>query len=545
MSASTTDSWDRARQTFADQFEQGGTNLVYRRSQKGEAISVSAAERSKFIGDFDRSVRRAKWIIYIGLTLALGSVVLFSFLRGSDLSQAAVFAGIGLVMISYFAYYRWAWAAPARELAGRTPIARERSSEEVRRLRFQRLTYGQLASAGVGGLVIPLIGSSRQDVFSGWNRLWLIFGGGIVLAAAVQAFRKWRFDQEDSYRNVISRPSNRDITHRFEDSTPPAEKQLWRYLPFALILLGFAFIAYIPAGKQLAKQPSFWPMLMIGCGGWSLFTVVQGFTNGQIEPFARGFHNAYQRETQPKRFWAAAAWNAIFGCLCLLLAFVMTKDASAQAAQDHCYNQHSEVSAQESFNACTELIEGRTRLTYLTMEDAYVYRAFADENLGDQRRALADYTQAIQLRPADDYAYLKRGLIFLGAMRLDQAVADFTRAHEIDPKSPWPLADRGMAYAWKNDRARAEADFAAVKAIDPANIVVRHGEGVLNMSAGNLEAAIEDFTAAARQDPSDAWSVQMRADAYQQMGEFENARQDREKLLEISRSSAERSRAGH
>jgi Flp pilus assembly protein TadD len=539
MSASPADDWDRIRQTFADQFEQDGKNFFYRRSQKGEAIRVSAEERNKFIDEFDRNVRRANWIIYAGLTLVLGGIIAFSLLRGSDLSQVAVFVGIGLVMIPYSAYYRWAWAAPARELAGRTPVARERTPDEVRRLRFERMKYGQLAAAAFGGLIIPFVGASRQNVFSGWGRLWLVLGGAFALLAVVQAFRKWRFEQEDSYRNLIRRPSKLDVTEPRQDSAPPLKYQLWRYLPFAIIILGTAFIAFTPAGKHLAQTPKFWPLVMIGCGGWALFTVARGFTKGQIEPFARGFHNSYQRETQPKRFWASMAWNSVFGCLCLWLSFMIGRDASAEAVQDQCYNQHNKFSAPESFKACTKLIEGRERLTYLSMGDAYVYRAIADERLGDRTRALADYTQAIRLDPTDDYAYLQRGLIFLDAMRLDQAVADFTRAHEIDPKTPWPLADRGMAYAWKNDRSRAEADFAEVRTVDRANIVVLRGQGVLAMNAGDLEAAVANFTGAVRQNPSDAWSIQMRADAYQQMGEFEKARQDRKTLMQLSRTQGQ------
>ena len=171
---------------------------------------MSAEERSRFVEEFDRDLRRAKWIIYVGLAVVVGGLLVLSVVEGSDLSQLAISAGVGLVMI-YFAYYRWAWAAPARELAGRTPIAGERSAEEVRRLRFQRVTYRQLAGAAFGGMVIPFIGSSRQDVFSGWNRLWLVFGGAIILFAAIQAFRKWRLEQEDSYTNIIPRSSNWDI----------------------------------------------------------------------------------------------------------------------------------------------------------------------------------------------------------------------------------------------------------------------------------------------------------------------------------------------
>jgi hypothetical protein len=321
MISSPADTWGRVRQTFADQFERDGTNFIYRRSQTGDAIRVSAEERANFIEEFDRNLRRAKWIIYIGVTLVLGGFIGFSLLRGSDSSQAAILIGIAIAMIPYFAYYRWTWAAPTRELGSRTPIAGERSADDVRRLRFRRLTYRQLAAAAFGGVMIPFFGSSRQDVFSGWNRLWFAFGCALVLLCAVQAFRKWRFEQEDSYSNVIPPRSDRDRTERARDSTPPKKKQLWRYLPIAVILLGLAFIAYTSAGKQLAKEPSFWPMLMIGFGGWSLFTVVRGFSKGQIEPFARGFYNTYRRETQPKRFWASMTWNGIFGCLCVWLAF--------------------------------------------------------------------------------------------------------------------------------------------------------------------------------------------------------------------------------
>jgi hypothetical protein len=51
MIAKRITSWDGVRQAFAEQFEQSGANFIYRRSQKGEAIRVSAEERSKFIVD--------------------------------------------------------------------------------------------------------------------------------------------------------------------------------------------------------------------------------------------------------------------------------------------------------------------------------------------------------------------------------------------------------------------------------------------------------------------------------------------------------------
>jgi Flp pilus assembly protein TadD len=79
----------------------------------------------------------------------------------------------------------------------------------------------------------------------------------------------------------------------------------------------------------------------------------------------------------------------------------------------------------------------------------------------------------------------------------------------------------------------AKQDFAAVRANDPENRVLLHGEGLMFMFGGDLDAAVDRFTTALTRDPSDVWSLQMRADAYQQMGNFTQARADRDKLLQL------------
>jgi hypothetical protein len=310
------------RQAFADQFEQDGSGFIYRRSQKGAAIRVSADERSRFIDEYNRNLGRATWIMYPSIAVVLVGLVVVPVLGGFNVpQQPLIVGGIVVALVPFVAYYKWAWGAPAREIAGRTPVAGERSPDEVHRLQFQRVTYGQLAIAAFAGLILPFIESSHGNVLSGWNRIWLVVGGALVLLAAVQACRKWRFEQEDSYRKVIPQPPSREITAPAFDAFSPPKGQLWRYLPLAAILLGLAFIAYTSAGKHLAQTPGFWPAVTTGIGGWALFTVARGFAKGQIEPFARGFYRTYQRETEPKRFWASMTWNAICGCLCLWLAF--------------------------------------------------------------------------------------------------------------------------------------------------------------------------------------------------------------------------------
>jgi hypothetical protein len=491
----TNDPWTQARNAFADQFEQFGNGLVYRRSQKGQAISVTVAERRKLTEDFDRRLRRANWIIYIGLTLVLGGVIGFSLIRDSDLSQAAVFIGIATVMIPYFAYYRWAWGAPARELAGRTPVAGERAPQEVRQLQFQRITYGQLATAAVAGLAIPFIGNSRQDIFSGWNRLWLVIGGALIVFAAVQAFRKWRYEQDDSRRIFIPSSLKSDATSSVDDAAPSLSKRLRTYVPLALVLLGFAFIAYTAAGKELARQPGFWSVLMVGLAGWCVFTVARGFATGQIEPLARGFYNSYERETQPKRFWLSMAWNTVFACLCIWVAIGSYRQAVAERIEDQCYEREGVQSAQEVLSACNSLIASQ---------------------------------------PDEMDPYLYRGLMFLDMMKLEPAIADFTRAHELDQRSPWPLANRGLSYAWNKEEERARDDFRAVQAIDPANPVMLRGEAILRMNAGDTRGAVDRLTTSMKRDPDNLWAIRKRAELYWDLGEVEKSREDDSRWRELN-----------
>ncbi len=100
---------------------------------------------------------------------------------------------------------------------------------------------------------------------------------------------------------------------------------------------------------------------MAGCGAWSLFTVVKGATVGTIEPFTKGFHNTYERVTQPKRFWASMTWNAVFGVMCFWIGYQMFADAPTEALEDRCYDRRDTFKRTEEIEACSTLIIDREK----------------------------------------------------------------------------------------------------------------------------------------------------------------------------------------
>jgi hypothetical protein len=188
------------KESFEAQFDDAGENrYLYRRNQKGEAIPVTAEERDRFIRQYVRRI----WFILGGMMAVLlvfwGVVIWWTISDSRNFPDTAMYVGTVVIAAVPITLMYWIRGAPARELEGRTPVGRERSSDEMKAIFFKKTSYGQLAGAAAFGLIVPLMmgfGKSPVDVFHGWGRLWWILGGALALFVAIQAFRKWRFESE-------------------------------------------------------------------------------------------------------------------------------------------------------------------------------------------------------------------------------------------------------------------------------------------------------------------------------------------------------------
>jgi hypothetical protein len=190
--------FERVRQMFADQFEPDGKDYIYRKHMKGAPIQVSTSERNRYIASFNTYIKYGSWSI-IGGTIILGvSLAFYAVETATDLSDIALYVGLGSITVAFMVGYYWAWNLPVRELRGRGTVGEARSRAEIKRLFLAKLTYSQIA-AGAGTAVLLLIKVVwKEDSLSGWNLVWLILAAIILVMAAVQAFRKWRFDSARS-----------------------------------------------------------------------------------------------------------------------------------------------------------------------------------------------------------------------------------------------------------------------------------------------------------------------------------------------------------
>lgn len=383
----------------------------------------------------------------------------------------------------------------------------------------------------------------------------------LLLAIAVTAYVPTLY----VYRHFAHSPSRRDITQPPEDLSWRTSKQLVRSLAIITILAAFGTFIFTPAAVQFAKSPSFLPLLAVAGGGWALVTVAIGFSTGRIEPLVRGLNSVFERDSQPKRFWASMTWNGLLGLGCLWLAFKTNEQATWQPLEDRCYDLKNAYSPKEELSACNQLINARRRDDNIA--DLVAARGSSYFRNGDYRRAKIDYIHAISLNPNDSSshynlalidqergdidgavvhysaairahpenadAYYNRGKLMLQGDKTALALADFTRAHELRPKDPWPLAARGIVYVWKKDRARAKQDFAAVRVLDPSNPDMLRGEAKLSMDAGDMKSAVRRLTAALVRAPGDRPLLRMRAEAYRDLGKTEEADEDLDELWRL------------
>jgi hypothetical protein len=93
--------------------------------------------------------------------------------------------------------------------------------------------------------------------------------------------------------------------------------------------------------------------------------------------------------------------------------------------------------------------------------EAYNNRGYAYYWSGkvEMANAIADYSQAIKSRPAYAYAYNNRGAAYMASGYPDEALRDFDRAIQLQPDFPQAFSNRGNAFLREGRIDLAISDF--------------------------------------------------------------------------------------
>ena len=153
-------------------------------------------------------------------------------------------------------------------------------------------------------------------------------------------------------------------------------------------------------------------------------------------------------------------------------------------------------------------------------------------------RAIEDCTQAIRLEPDNVDGYLNRGGMYSAKGDFDRAIADFTRAIQLDPDNASGYGSRGNVYDKKGDFDRAIADFNRRIQLEPDDKYGYLGRGSAYANKGDLDRAIADYTQAIRLDPDDVFGYLRRSFTYSMKGNYNRAIADINQAIRRNPDSA-------
>lgn len=175
--------------------------------------------------------------------------------------------------------------------------------------------------------------------------------------------------------------------------------------------------------------------------------------------------------------------------------------------------------------ACTEIVDG-TAYSDEQKATAYRNRAQSRADAGAAEQAIADFSNAIRLRPKNALALAGRAHALVNRDDIEGALGDFTAAIEINPKSHTNFIGRGYAYLLKGIPDAAIEDFNRAIALNPKSSSALNHRGLAYRKKGDAARAIEDYSAAVALNPAYALAYNNRGYVYEANGDMAKAAAD-------------------
>ena len=145
------------------------------------------------------------------------------------------------------------------------------------------------------------------------------------------------------------------------------------------------------------------------------------------------------------------------------------------------------------------------------------------DKMGDHDRAIADYDEAIRLKPDLANAFNNRGATYEAKGDHDRAIADYAQAVHLKPDYAIAFKNRGLAYNAKGDRDLAIADFNEAIRLKPDYAVAYNDRGLVYEAKGDHDHAMADYNEAIRLRPEYADAFHNRGVAYDHTGDHDRA----------------------
>jgi tetratricopeptide (TPR) repeat protein len=179
---------------------------------------------------------------------------------------------------------------------------------------------------------------------------------------------------------------------------------------------------------------------------------------------------------------------------------------------------------QAKLAACTTVIKQGAKGDDL--EAALAQSGEAQRRLSNPGAAIADFDQALRLKPNDSVALNGRGLAQLDDGKPDLALADFNAAIRANPNDGDGFDYRGYLERFKGDDAAAILDESRAIELEPGAALPWANRGYAYAARRWWDWAIADFSDSLRRAPAYAFALQGRAESERGKGDVRAAVRD-------------------
>ena len=161
------------------------------------------------------------------------------------------------------------------------------------------------------------------------------------------------------------------------------------------------------------------------------------------------------------------------------------------------------------------------------------------QDAGDLDKAIAEFSEAIRLKPDNATPYFYRALAYRSMNRLDEAIADLNRAAELEPEKGQVYLERGNTYMYGNKYDSALPDFTRAIQLLPTEPDPYYLRGLIYLDTQQYDEAIDDFNKAVDLQPSWQDAYQRRGKAYAGKADYATAIENYTMAIELTPDNAD------
>lgn len=171
--------------------------------------------------------------------------------------------------------------------------------------------------------------------------------------------------------------------------------------------------------------------------------------------------------------------------------------------------------------------------------EAYYNQGIIRGNQGEHQKAIDGFNEAIRLKPDYAEAYFNRGVAWGKQGKEQQAIADYSVAVQLNPDDEKAYNNRGFAWMEQGEEQRAIADFGEAIRLKPDEAKFYFNRGIAWGKQGEEQQAISDFSEAIRLNPDYVRAYYNRGVAWENQGDYQRAIADFSEAIELKPHYAE------